>query len=101
MTEGFDSIDDVPLEDEKAEAAVFGEEVRQFLEQDRIGRFLVRKAADEVQDALLELKEADPDKPGEIRRIQTRIRVAESVVGWLAQAIDDGLRARQILEDEG
>lgn len=83
------------------EQAVFGEEVETFLREDRIGRFIVARAAAEVEEALLELKDVDPENTSGIRRIQTRIRVAESVVAWLAGAVDDGKRARQILEDEG
>lgn len=96
-----ESVDEEPAQDPKMEQAVFGEEVRQFLENDRIGRFIVAKAAAEVEDALVELKDVDPDDAKTIRTIQSRIRVAESVVSWLAGAVDDGERARQILEDEG
>jgi hypothetical protein len=95
------SIDDAPIEDPKLEEAVFGEEVRRFLSEDRIGRYIVAKAAGQVESSLLELKEVDPEDPKLIRSIQTKIRVAESVVGWLAEAIDNGERAKQILEDEG
>lgn len=95
-----DSIDEEPDLDPNMERAVFGAEVERFLAEDRIGRFIVEKAAAEVQDALLELKDVEPNDPTRIRAIQSRIRVAESVVGWLAGAVDDGLRARQILENE-
>lgn len=93
-------MDEAPLEDPKLEQAVFGEEVRRFLAEDRIGRYIVRKAADQVESSLLELKEVDPENAKQIRAIQTKIRVAESVVGWLAEAIDNGERAKQILEGE-
>jgi hypothetical protein len=96
-----ESVDEIPLEDPKLEAAVFGEEVRRFLQDDRIGRYIVAKAAEQVESSLLELKEVDPEDAKAIRTIQTKIRVAESVVGWLAEAIDNGERAKQILEDEG
>ena len=92
---------DSPLEDGKMEAAVFGEEVRRFLSEDRIGRYITNKAAEQVANSLDELKEVDPDDARSIRAIQTKIRVAESVVSWLAEAVDNGERARQILEDEG
>jgi hypothetical protein len=95
------SIDESPIEDPKMEEAVFGEEVRRFLNEDRIGRYIVAKAASQVESSLLELKEVDPESAKDIRAIQTKIRVAESVVGWLAEAIDNGERAKQILEDEG
>ena len=96
-----DSIDEEPQHDPKTEQAIFGEEVRIFMEQDRIGRYLVQRAADEVQEALLEFKDVDSEDAKKIREIQNRIKIAESVVGWLAGVVDDGLRARQILEDEG
>jgi hypothetical protein len=95
-----ESLDEAPLEDPKLEQAVFGEEVRRFLQNDRIGRYIVAKAAEQVESSLLELKDMDPEDARAIRAIQTKIRVAESVVGWLAEAIDNGERARQILEGE-
>jgi hypothetical protein len=97
------SIDDAeqPLPDAKMEQAVFGEEVRRFLQEDRIGRYITAKAAQQTESGLLELKDIDPEDAKAIRAIQTKIRVAESVVSWLAEAIDNGERAQQILEDEG
>jgi hypothetical protein len=89
-----------PIEDHKIEDAVFGREVAAFLQNDRIGRYIVRRAADEVEAAMLDLKDVDPEKPSDIRAIQMRIQVAESVVGWLVEAVDRGSTAEKILEDE-
>lgn len=91
---------DADLPDPKMEQAVFGEEVRRFLVEDRIGRYITAKAAEEVMNGLEQLKDVDPDDARAIRAIQTKIRVAESVVSWLAEAVDNGERAQQILEDE-
>lgn len=91
---------DADLPDPKMEQAVFGEEVRRFLVEDRIGRYITAKAAEEVMNGLEQLKDVEPDDAKTIRAIQTKIRVAESVVSWLAEAVDNGERAQQILEDE-
>lgn len=96
----MESVDEAPISDPKLEQAVFGEEVRQFLAQDRIGRYIVQRAATEAENALMELKDVDPEDGKAIRAIQSRIRVAESVVSWLVEAVDNGERARQILEGE-
>ena len=91
---------DQEIPDEKVEAAVFGEEVRIFLEEDRIGRYILAKAAEAVEAGLVELKDVDPDHPKTIRNIQFKIRVAESVVEWLVGAVDSGNNARLVLQDE-
>lgn len=93
-------IDDQPIEDPKLEQAVFGEEVRRFLTEDRIGRYIVAKAGAAMENGVMLLKDVDPDDPKAIRDIQFKIRVAEAVMGWLGEAIDDGERATQILRGD-
>lgn len=102
MSAGEDQIliDDQPIEDPKLEQAVFGEEVRRFLAEDRIGRYIVAKAGAAMEDGVMQLKDVDPDDPKAIRNIQFKIRVAEAVMGWLGEAIDDGERAAQIHKGE-
>ncbi len=100
MSEEDRYVEEPPLADPKFEQAVFGREVRFFLQNDRIGRWIVNRAAQEVQDQLLLLKDAAPEDATAIRTIQTKIRVAESVVEWLLEAVDDGDRATEVLEGE-
>lgn len=84
-----------PLE----QSIAFGIEVENFLQSD-IGRYLVQRADEEIEDAVEQLKRADPDEPRVIRHLQSRIQVVESIQYWLAEAIQDGLNSMQELQGE-
>ena len=53
-----------------------------------------------VEEAVEQLKRADPDNAAQIRAIQHTIHVAESIQYWLADAIQAGLNAQQELHDQ-
>lgn len=76
-----------------------GFQVEAFLQSD-IGRYLVQRAEGEVEEAVEQLKRADPDNAAQIRAIQHTIHVAESIQYWLADAIQAGLNAQQELHDQ-
>lgn len=78
----------------------FGFEVEAFLNSD-IGRYLLKRAESEVETAVDELKAIDADNTSGIRKIQNRIRVAEHVLYWLAEAISAGNLAQQELHEQG
>ena len=80
-------------------SATFGRQVEQFLNSD-IGVYLVRVAKDQSDAATEKLKLADPYNPTVIANLQHDIRVAESVVGWLADAVRAGQQALEQLEEE-
>lgn len=84
-----------PLE----QSIAFGMEVENFLQSD-IGKYIIHRAEEETEDAVEQLKRADPDEPRVIRQLQYRIQVAESVQYWLAEAIQDGLNSMQELQGE-
>lgn len=69
-------------------------QVETFLGTD-IGRYLIKRSDDEVAAAVEELKAVDPSLVEVVRSIQTRIRVAESVQYWLADAIQAGHNAAE------
>lgn len=77
----------------------FGMEVEAFL-QSEIGRYLTKRAEAEVEAAVEVLKVADPDDVKSIRGLQNTIKVAESVLYWLADAIQSGLNAQDELYDQ-
>jgi hypothetical protein len=78
--------------------AVFGRQVEQFLKSD-IGQYIIQSADADIGEALDKLKNADPFKPELIISIQMKIGIAESVKGWLADAIASGRMATKTLEE--
>lgn len=88
-------VSDQELED----MVQFGEKVQQFVKSD-IGRYLLDRSKAEIDDALHQLKDADPMCPNEIRRLQDVIKRNESVEQWLGEAIQSGWDARNILAGE-
>jgi len=89
-------------EDPVVKAAVFGRQVEDFINSE-IGRFITKRADDEIADCLEQLKTTDPTFPWgrrKIARIQAQIGVAERVMGWLVEAITNGHQAMNILEDK-
>jgi hypothetical protein len=85
-------------EDPVVRSATFGRQVEMFLESD-IGVYLVQRADEQAETALRELVVADPAKPDEIRAIQNRVKVADSVVSWLRDAIQEGAQAKGELSE--
>ena len=82
--------------------AVFGRQVEEFVNSD-IGRHIAKRADDEINDCLEELKRISPDWPWgrrKIARLQNRIATAERVMNWLAEAITEGHQAMNIIEDK-
>lgn len=78
--------------------AVFGRQVELFLESD-IGQYLTQCAATEVEEATEKLKQVDPEDPRAIRALQFKIHLAESVIGWLADAINSGKQSQEMLRE--
>ena len=77
----------------------FGMEVEAFI-KGAIGKYLVARAEDDAAEAMATLKNADPEDPKGIRDLQNRIKVADSVRVWLAEAIQAGHMAQQEFIDQ-
>jgi len=87
----------VPEENEVLlERAVFGQQVEAFLHSE-IGSYLINRAQSEVEEALRKLRNCSES---ELKQIQSEVWRAESIVIWLSQAVEDGLRALNILDGE-
>jgi hypothetical protein len=82
---------------EMIERAIFGEEVHNFINS-TIGQYIVKRAESEEQEALKKLRTCDPENAGKIREYQNEAAVAEHIVTWLKEAIQDGVKALQIIE---
>jgi hypothetical protein len=91
----------VPLNpsDPVVEAAVFGQEVENFLNT-RIGAYLLRKAQDQASEAIEELAVVDAEDPKAIRKLQNKISVSDQFIGWLREAIMMGEQATDALREE-
>jgi hypothetical protein len=85
-------------EDPVVRSAVFGAQVQQFLDSD-IGTYLVQCADEQAEAALKELVQADPSDVERVRSIQNKIKLADSVVGWLRDAIVMGEQAANSLRE--
>jgi hypothetical protein len=88
------------LGDPAGETAVFGREVELFIDSDPIGQFIIDRAKRDLADAQEALLEVDPSKPEEVRKLQNKAAVANSVRRWLAEAIQDGRAAAAQLQLE-
>lgn len=78
--------------------AVFGRQVELFMESD-IGQYIAQCAATEIEEATEKLKQVNPENPQAIRTLQFKIHVAESVIGWLADAINSGNQSQEMLRE--
>lgn len=77
--------------------AVFGRQVELFMESE-IGDYLRQCAQAEIDTAVREMGSVDAEDPKAVRQIQMRLKVAESVMGWLGDAIRQGQQAHSMLE---
>lgn len=86
-------------------AASLGEDVRNFLMNDPVGRYLHHRAKQTVKQSEIDALEVDPDgwnwfrARSKLRQIRQRALAARLVISWLAEAITDGDSAAAELED--
>lgn len=76
-----------------------GFQVEAFLQSD-IGRYLIKRAEDQIEENVELLKRVNPDNTCQIRAIQHNIHVAEDFQYWLGEAVQAGLNAQQQLYDQ-
>jgi len=79
--------------------AVFGEVASNFIRSE-MGVYLVKRAEDEVEKAVEELKRVNARDGKAVEDIQNRIWKAESFQQWLADAVIEGAEALKILDGE-
>lgn len=89
-----------PLPDPKWETAVFGREVAEFVEHDRIGQYIIDQAQADLAEAQSKLLEVDPTDAKAIAALQLDARVAQRVRTWLAEAIQNGRDAETLIQQE-
>jgi hypothetical protein len=82
------------------ETAVFGREVEEFVDNDRIGAYIIAQAKRDIEEAQGKLLTIDPTDSKSIADAQLNARVAMAVTGWLRTAIQNGLDAQVLLQQE-
>lgn len=93
--EGFDLFRDDPL----FARAMLGQEAAAFM-RGPVGRHVIRRAEQEIEQAYQALSLADAENPKLIRELQHQIAVARAIPQWLATAIQEGFLAEQQIERE-
>jgi len=81
------------------ETAVFGRTVELFLESE-VGTYIIERAKADLAEASERLIEVDPYNEKEIAKLQLNARVAQKVRQWLAEAIENGKNAAQVIKAE-
>lgn len=77
----------------------FGMQVEAFLGSE-VGKYLIGRAEHDVEEATEQLKNADPENPKLIRTLQNKIKCAESIQYWMAEAIQSGHLAQMQLREQ-
>lgn len=86
-------------DDPTVRTAVFGKEVEHFLESS-IGTYLLQCAREQSESATERLKHADPFEPEKIVALQMKINIADSIIGWLGDAVAAGLQATEHIRED-
>lgn len=78
---------------------LLGDDAEKFFQSD-IGKYIIGRAGQEVDEATEGLKKVDPEDTQKIRELQFKVQVAESVPCWLQELIIAGKQAMEILQEE-
>lgn len=81
---------------ELEEAALLGDDVKKLL-GGKIGDYLIKRATDEMEVGLRELRTVDSTDSHAILTIQLRIEQREKFLVWLGDAVHEGENALQTL----
>jgi hypothetical protein len=86
--------------DQQMELVTFGKEVEYFINEDRIGKYLMDCAILDMSEAAEAMASCDAADTVAMQRSQIKFKVAQSVRQWLADAVSRGMEARTIIEQE-
>jgi hypothetical protein len=76
--------------------AALGKIVEEF-QSSEVGRYLIKRAEEAVEDAVEKLKVCDPKDGKVVQSLQNQVWKAESFQQWLADAIIDGANALDLI----
>ena len=85
-------------DDELLSLAKMGVDAETFI-RTPLGKFLVKKAEDEIEAATQDLISADPDDVKSNTELRNRIHVARMFVVWLTDSINMGRSAHERLKE--
>jgi len=88
-----------PYEQTLLAEITLGDEAKKFFNSD-IGRFILGRATEEIDQALSEFKDIDPTDDKGIRNLQQKIAVAEKLPIWLNECIVEGEQAMAVIDQE-
>ncbi len=77
------------------EKAVLGKQIDEFLSSD-IGRYLLNRADKELANAITALRDCSSE---DLIKYQSDMKRAESIRAWLVDAVQEGLRALNLIEE--
>lgn len=79
----------------KAQAAIaLGMDAKVFMGS-QIGRYLTKRANDDIEAAMQGLSTVDPTDPEAIRKLQNEIKVASNFLQWMGELVTEGELAEQ------
>lgn len=84
---------------ELLERASFGKQVELFWGS-AVGQYLENRALEEYTQAITELKTVDPTDFRKVLMLQSKVWRAESFKEWLSQAVTDGLKSLDLIDQE-
>jgi hypothetical protein len=89
----------MPLDfnDPQVRLAVFGEQVKQFMDSD-IGQYLMQCAQEDTDSAAAEMIDIDITDTSKVMAIKIKFMVAARVESWLQEALIKGYQAFQMEE---
>ena len=77
---------------------VLGKDAEDFFKSD-IGRYVLARSQEVVEEALVKLKTTSANEMAQIRNLQLAIAKAEGAIQWLNEQINAGTQALQQLEN--
>jgi hypothetical protein len=88
-------------EDPNVRAAVFGVQVQEWLKSP-VGDHIVTQVRQKLERLTEQLKKQSPLGDGQVKVVglQAEIRVWETFVAWLGNAVQEGLTAEAIIDGE-
>lgn len=78
------------------ETAILGRQIDEFLSS-QIGKYLLERADKEMLNAINALRDCSAE---ELLKHQSDLKRAESIRVWLMEAVQEGLRALNLIEEE-
>lgn len=85
--------------DDLLERAQFGQQIELFFGS-QVGQYLRNRALEQYNAAIEQWKSCDPTDTRLVMKLQNEARVAEWFEQWLTEAIIDGAKALELLQED-